>query len=58
MAEAGPSRAGAVHASFAPAGQPDLVRAAQKDEFYVQACALSARHASPMPEPKAALCST
>jgi len=47
-----------VHASFAPAGQPDLVRAAQKDEFYVQACALSARHASPMPEPKAALCST
>ena len=29
--------AGPVHASFPPAGQPDLVRAAQKDEFYAQA---------------------
>ena len=27
---------GAVHASFLPAGQPDMVRAARKDEFFVQ----------------------
>ena len=41
----GPAGGGGVplHASFPPAGQPDLVRAGQKDEFYVQACSRSRR---------------
>jgi hypothetical protein len=30
-------RAGEIAATFPFAGQPDLIRAAQKDEFYVQA---------------------
>jgi hypothetical protein len=34
---------GAVHASFMAASQPDIIRAAQKDDYYHQARAL--RHA-------------
>lgn len=37
-AAAGGARAGTVHASFPPAGQPDVIRAAQKDDYYVQVC--------------------
>ena len=44
-----PQASGTVHASFLPAGQSDMIRAAQKDEYYVQVC-MSPPGLSPAPK--------
>ena len=44
-----PQPSGTVHASFLPAGQSDMIRAAQKDDYFVQVC-LSPPGLAPAPK--------